>query len=146
MNIYIVVYVVISRKICSKKDILYTRRTKIQRKNKNGQPPKRSTNQTNQRTTRPHSSTTLKRSAYARLSNNHKNTQNLRSILRTKHSLPSPDLAGEKRPSGKQMEHGKRKTTKSLRTDKSRKKRFRLHRKLTQFDMPENRKRNKNAI
>ena len=115
MNIYIAVYAVISHNICLKKDILYTCTTKIQRNgNKNDQHSKGSTNQTNKRSTRPHSSTTPRLSAHARLPNNNKNTQKLWRVLRTKYSLPPLERAGEKRPSRKQMEHDEPKTTKSL--------------------------------
>ena len=146
INIYIVDYAVMSHKICLKKDILYTCTTQIQRKNKNDQLSKRSTNQINERSTRPHSPTTLRLSSHARLPNNNKNTQKLWCILRTKHSLPSFEFSGEKRPSREQMEHEEPKTTKSLWTDKPGKKRFRLDRKLTQSNLPENRKWHNNSI
>ena len=107
MKIYIIVYAVISRRICLKRDILYTCQTRIQKKNSNDQPSKRCTNQANQRTTKPYSATTIRFASHARLPNNHQNTQKLRSLLWTKHYLSTLSLTGEKRSGGKQVEHEK---------------------------------------
>jgi len=139
MNIYIVVYAVISHEICLKKDILYNCRTKIHRKSKNAKLSKRNPNQTNQRTTRPHSPTTPRFSAHARLPDNHENPQKLRHLLRTKHNLPATGNTGKERPLNQRMEHENRKTTKNLQTHDQRTNNSKLHRKLVESVVPENR-------
>ena len=84
------------------------------RREKNGKQLERSSSQTDERAPRPDSTTILELTAYARLSGNHKNSQNLWSILRTKHHLPATKRARKERIRKKRMEHEQRTPKKSV--------------------------------
>jgi hypothetical protein len=62
---------------------------------KNAKPTKTSTNQTNQRLTRPNSVAIPKNPAHARLPNNNQDKKKLWSILWSKHHLPLTKLDGK---------------------------------------------------
>ena len=124
--------------------VLTTELLNIKMDDKNGQHTKRSSSQTCKRPTRPHSAPVPKHTTNARLPNNHKNTQKLRRLLRTKHHIPTTIHTRKERLRKQPMEHEQRKTQKSLQTNKRRTNNAELHRKLTEPAVPENR--NKQCI
>src|SRR3990170_434440 len=78
---------------------------KYRRKNENGQLPKRGPNQTNERSTRPHSPTVPEHPTNARVPSDNENPQILRRLLRPKHNLPSPRHTRKERLRQQRMEH-----------------------------------------
>jgi hypothetical protein len=113
------------------------------RRKKNGKPQKRGPSKTNERLTRPHSSTVSQFATHARLPDNHEDPQKLRRLLRTQHHLPAARNAGKERLCKQRMEHENRKTTESLQTHNRRKQPAELHRKLTELHMQKNQPFNK---
>ena len=89
----------------SKKRHIVCLSNKNTKEDKNDQLPKRSPNQTNQRTTRPNSVAVPGFSTNAWLSNNNQNSQIIRRLLRTKHRLSSPSDTRKERPRDKPVEH-----------------------------------------
>jgi hypothetical protein len=115
-------------------------------KNKQNDPklPKRNPNKTNQRTTRHDNPPTPRPTTHARLPNHHKNPQNLRSILRTKHRIPTTRHPRKKRLPQKQLEHEHRKTKKNIPTHQRRPNNTQLHRRITKPNMQNNNHRQQN--
>jgi hypothetical protein len=71
----------------------------------NGKQLKRSSSQIDEGFARPDSATIPKHTAHAWLPDNHKNPQNFRSLLWTKHNLSSLGHTREERVREKRMEH-----------------------------------------
>ena len=109
------------------------------RRKKNDNPKKRGPSKTNERLTRPHSSSVSKFATHARLPNNNENQKKLRRLLRTKHHIPTTRNTRKERPRNQRMEHENRKTTKNLQTHNQRTDDSELHRKLVKPVVPENR-------
>jgi len=106
---------------------------------KDGQHTKRSSSQTDKRLTRAYCSTVFEQSTNARLSNNNEDPQKLWRLLRTKHHLPTARHARKERLRQQRMEHENRKTKKNLQTHNQRTNNSKLHRKLVEPAVPENR-------
>jgi hypothetical protein len=102
---------------------------------KNREQLKRSPGQINEGTPRPNRTPVSKSTTYAWLPSNHKNPQNFRRILWTKHNLSAPKRSGEKRIRKKRMEYGQRTAKESVQVNNQRTKLVKLHRGFTQLHM-----------
>ncbi len=105
----------------------------------NGEPIKRSSSQTHEGFTRSHNPSVSERRPNARISDNHENSQVLRSVFRTEHNLSIIGHAGKERICEERVEHVQRAPTESLQTNQRRTKLAKLHRRFAQLHLPKNR-------
>ena len=116
-----------------------TVRHKYRREKQNGKQLERSSSQTDEGAPRPDSATVPKLAAYAWLSGYYKNSQNLWSILRTKHDISTPKRARKEGIREERMEHEQRTPKESIQTHNRRTEPAELHRRFAELHMQKNR-------